>query len=89
MRRFLLLGLCAAPLAVQADASDLMAITNPAVDNPRPTLRVAATGFAANTGRDEASKAAINSRRIIGRCGMGMGAGRYNSRSCPQLSAGT
>ena len=48
MRRFLLLGLCAAPLAVQADASDLMAITNPAVDNPRPTLRVAATGFAAD-----------------------------------------
>ena len=48
MRRLLLLGLCAAPLAAHADAADLMAITNPALNDTRPTLRVGATGFAAD-----------------------------------------
>lgn len=48
MRRLILLGLSVFPLAAHADASDLMAITNPAVLDSRPSFRVNASGFAAD-----------------------------------------
>lgn len=49
MRRLLLLGtVFALPTAAHAAAGELMAVTNPAVLDVRPTLRVTATGFAAD-----------------------------------------
>ncbi len=48
MRHILLLGLSALPLAAHADATDLMAIVNPALADSRPTFRIGATGFAAD-----------------------------------------
>lgn len=50
MRRLnlLLLGLVAVPPLARADAADLMAVSNPAVLDARPTLRLTATGFAAD-----------------------------------------
>ena len=48
MRHILLLGLSALPLAAHADATDLMAIVNPALADSRPTFRISASGFAAD-----------------------------------------
>lgn len=48
MRKLLILGLASLPALALADATDLMAITNPAVVDARPTLRATATGFAAD-----------------------------------------
>ncbi len=48
MRNLLILGLASLPALALADATDLMAITNPAVVDARPTLRATATGFAAD-----------------------------------------
>jgi hypothetical protein len=48
MRNLLILGFASLPALALADAADLMAITNPAVADARPTLRATATGFAAD-----------------------------------------
>lgn len=48
MRNLLILSLASLPALALADAADLMAITNPAVVDARPTLRATATGFAAD-----------------------------------------
>jgi hypothetical protein len=48
MRRLLILGLSAAPLLAHADAADLLAISNPALSNIRPSFHLTASGFAAD-----------------------------------------